>query len=97
MGMHRLFTGSPARSRDYTEVTGCTRCKHFCSTRWVENVTVTLRAIAVWENVKKYVKSGIVIGPNKSSSPGSIPHVSGGSTKSCFTDITCTVQVLRAK
>ena len=56
-GMHRLFKDSPARRSDYTEVTCSTQFPlKFCTTRWVENVSVSQRAIAVVDNIKKYVK-----------------------------------------
>ena len=57
-GMHRLFKDSPARRSDYTELTGSTQFPlKFCATRWVENVSASQRAISVFDNIKKYVKS----------------------------------------
>jgi len=43
-----LFHDAPARSADYTEITGSKELpKRFCSTRWLEDTTVAECAICI--------------------------------------------------
>ena len=53
-----LFHDSPARREDFMEVTGSSLFPlNFCSTRWVEDVSVAERAVKIWPHVLNYVKS----------------------------------------
>ena len=55
---YKLFKDSPARRADYIDWTGSELFpKKFCSVRWVENVDVCQRALAVFVNVKKYISN----------------------------------------
>ena len=53
-----LFSESHARRADYTAIT-TSECfpLQFCSTRWVEDVAPTERAIENWDNICKYVET----------------------------------------
>lgn len=51
-----LFHDSPARRDDFQSITKSNVFGlQFCSTRWVEDVPVAERAIAIWPNIVKYV------------------------------------------
>lgn len=70
-----LFADSPARRADYTTITASeTFPLQFCSTRWVEDVSVAERAVCVWANVCKYVEA-VSSGP-KSKIPKSASYKS---------------------
>nr|XP_033499290.1 uncharacterized protein LOC117267472 [Epinephelus lanceolatus] len=55
-GMHFLFHNVPARREDFTNLTrsSCFPLP-FCGHRWIENVPVAERAIAVWPMLQMYV------------------------------------------
>jgi len=54
--VYNVFKDSPARRSDYIHITGSTKFpKKFCQVRWVENTSVTQRALEVFDDVKKYV------------------------------------------
>ena len=51
-----LFSESPARRQDFTEITSSSIFPlQFGGTRWVEDCPVAERAISIWDNIKKYV------------------------------------------
>ena len=52
-----LFRDTPARRDDYVEYTGSSVFPlQFCARRWIEDEPVALRAVEIWENVKKIVR-----------------------------------------
>lgn len=54
--MHTLFHNVPARREDYEQVTKSTFFpKPFCGHRWLENLPVIERALAVWPSLMLYV------------------------------------------
>ena len=54
--VYNVFKDSPARHSDYSHITGSTKFpKKFCQVRWVENTSVTKRALEVFDDVNKYV------------------------------------------
>ena len=58
-----LFSESPARRQDFTEITSSSIFPlQFGGTRWVEDCPVAERAISIWDNIKKYVNK-IELGP----------------------------------
>jgi hypothetical protein len=53
-----LFSDSPARRADYTASTGSEIFPlQFCSTRWIEDVIVGERVVAIWKDVCAYVNA----------------------------------------
>ena len=53
-----LFHDTYGRRSSYTEITKSTQFPlNFCATRWAEDKAVAQRAIEIWPNVIKYVKS----------------------------------------
>lgn len=55
--LYRLFHDCPARLEDFTSATGCsTAMLKFCSHRWLENVTLSDRALQLWPHVKAYIE-----------------------------------------
>ena len=69
--LYWLFKDSPARREDFVSITGLSVLpKQFCSHRWVENVTVVVRALEMWSDVKQYmatVKQGKARTPKNKS------------------------------
>ena len=56
--MYRLFKDVPARRAQYTEITGKTLIPmKFCQIRWTQNVAVGKRALEVFDDVCKFVKT----------------------------------------
>lgn len=56
--LYFLFNDAPARREDFQTVTGAADMPlKFCKTRWLENVPVAERALALWDNILKYVKA----------------------------------------
>ncbi|KAF3840227.1 hypothetical protein F7725_018944 [Dissostichus mawsoni] len=54
--MHTLFHNVPARREDYSTVTKSTVFPlSFCGHRWVENLPVVERALAVWPSLLQYM------------------------------------------
>lgn len=54
--MHTLFHNVPARREDYSAVTKSNVFPlPFCGHRWVENLPVAERALAVWPSLLKYM------------------------------------------
>ncbi|KAK1896686.1 Zinc finger protein 862 [Dissostichus eleginoides] len=54
--MHTLFHNVPARREDYSTVTKSTVFPlSFCGDRWVENLPVVERALAVWPSLLQYM------------------------------------------
>ncbi|XP_027140125.1 uncharacterized protein LOC113746890 [Larimichthys crocea] len=55
--LYWLFHDCPARHEDFVTATGCsTVMLKFCKHRWLENVTVTDRALKLWPYVQIYVE-----------------------------------------
>lgn len=55
--LHNLFKYSPSRRASFIDLTGTSEFPlKFCATRWVENLSVSERALKVFENIKKYVE-----------------------------------------
>ncbi|KAL1476946.1 hypothetical protein MTO96_036125 [Rhipicephalus appendiculatus] len=55
--LNAMFHDAPARREDFTTVTSQeTFPLNFAPHRWVENVAVIERAIALWDDLKKYVE-----------------------------------------
>lgn len=55
--LYWLFRDCPARHEDFMTATGChTPMLKFCKHRWVENVSVSERALLLWPHVKHYVE-----------------------------------------
>lgn len=55
--LYWLFHDCPARHEDFVTATGCsTAMLKFCKHRWLENVTVTDRALKLWPYVQIYVE-----------------------------------------
>jgi len=51
--VYTLFKETPARSEDYTTITGSDVFpRNFCSTRWLENVPVAERVLEMWPHLK---------------------------------------------
>lgn len=56
--MHTLFHNVPARREDYITVTNSTVFPlSFCGHRWVENLPVVERALAVWPSLLLYMEA----------------------------------------
>ena len=56
--LHELFKDVPARRQDYKDVTGHELYPlQMCSHRWVENLSVCERAIAIRHSIIQYVKA----------------------------------------
>ena len=54
--MHTLFHNVPRRREDYSAVTKSTIFPlPFCGHRWIENLPVVERAIAVWPSLQQYM------------------------------------------
>ena len=54
---HNLFKDSPARRNDFTSVSGnSTFPLKFCGHRWLENVPVAMRLLAIITDLKKYIE-----------------------------------------
>ncbi|XP_048046597.1 uncharacterized protein LOC125268444 isoform X2 [Megalobrama amblycephala] len=54
--MHTLFHHVPARREDYVRITKSTVFPQpFCGQRWLENLPVIERALAVWPSLKLYL------------------------------------------
>ncbi|XP_048580627.1 uncharacterized protein LOC116610226 [Nematostella vectensis] len=50
------FSDSPAKREDYEAISGSSMWPlRFCGTRWLEDLPVAERAVAIWPNIKKYV------------------------------------------
>ena len=56
--MYYLFCDAPERGYDYRQVNGgvVVYPLKFCNTRWLEDIPVAERAIAVWPKGVKYVE-----------------------------------------
>ncbi|KAJ4946065.1 hypothetical protein JOQ06_023740 [Pogonophryne albipinna] len=55
--LYWLFHDCPARREDFVTATGCnTVMLKFCRVRWIENVTVSDRALKFWPYVTTYVE-----------------------------------------
>lgn len=66
--LYYLFKDSPARREDYVTLTGSSKMPlKFCSHRWLENVPVCERAVELFNNIDKYVKS---VNEKKIPNPG---------------------------
>ena len=56
--MHTLFHNTPARREDYITVTKSSVFPlSFCAHRWVENLPVVERALAVWPSLLLYMEA----------------------------------------
>lgn len=56
--MHTLFHNVPARREDYITVTNSTVFPlSLCGHRWVENLSVVERALAVWPSLLLYMEA----------------------------------------
>lgn len=55
--LYWLFHDAPARHEDFMNATGCTVLMlKFCKHRWLENVTVSQRALKLWPHILNYIK-----------------------------------------
>ena len=73
--LYYLFYDAPARRYDYRQVNDgvVVYPLKFCNTRWLEDIPVAERAIAVWPKVVKYVEETNKL--PRSKQPGSDSYI----------------------